>query len=213
MEAAARALRALPPKKRISLLASFHELSSTFTKNDIQAIHERLNFELFGSYGKREEGLISRSEIFPALVSPIDQLKAMKYNPRQLPNGVPLDRIQRRFSLLAIGDSNLPSAYTLPDLSVIDDCILIDDVPQMRCEVNHHRRTFQWTRRVQENMFEHGVLSLYNHGLSGKGVVLISPTDAPEDCSKKDVQAFEALPKSVAKKHPAASRQAASGRT
>ncbi|RAK93737.1 hypothetical protein BO79DRAFT_284299 [Aspergillus costaricaensis CBS 115574] len=199
VEAAARALRALPPKKRISLLASFHELSSTFTKNDIQAIHERLNLELFGSYGKREEGLISRSEIFPALVSPSDQLKAMKYNPRQLPNGVPLDRIQRRFSLLAIGDSNLPSAYTLPDLSVIDDCILINDVPQMRCKVNHHRRTFQWTRRVQENMFEHGVLSLYSHGLSGKGVVLISPTDAPEDCSKKDVQAFEALPKSVAK--------------
>ncbi|PYH30565.1 uncharacterized protein BO87DRAFT_342321 [Aspergillus neoniger CBS 115656] len=199
VEATARALRALPPKKRLSLLASFHELSSTFTKNDIQAIHERLNFELFGSYGKREEGFISRSEIFPALVSPSDQLKAMKYNPRQLPNGMPLDRIQRRFSLLAIGDSNLPSAYTLPDLSVIDDCILINDVPQMRCKVNHHRRTFQWTRRVQENMFEHGVLSLYPHGLSGKGVVLISTTDAPVDCSKKDVQAFETLPKSVAK--------------
>ncbi|OJI87346.1 hypothetical protein ASPTUDRAFT_116731 [Aspergillus tubingensis CBS 134.48] len=200
VEATARALRALPPKKRLSLLASFHELSSTFTKNDIQAIHERLNFELFGSYGNRKEGPISRSEIFPDLVSPSDQLKAMKYNPRQLPNGIPLDRIQRRFSLVAIGDANLPSAYTLPDLSVIDDCILINDLPQIRCKVNRHKRTFQWTRRVQEDMFEHGVLSLYSHGLSGKGVVLISTTDAPEDCSKKDVQAFEALPKSVAKK-------------
>ncbi|PYH66584.1 uncharacterized protein BO88DRAFT_468977 [Aspergillus vadensis CBS 113365] len=168
VEATARALRALPPKKRLSLLASFHELSSTFTKNDIQAIHERLNYELFGSYGNREEGPISRSEIFPALVSPSDQLKAMKYNPRQLPNGIPLDRIQRRFSLVAIGDANLPSAYTLPDLSVIDDCILINDLPQIRCKVNRHKRTFRWTRKVQEDMFEHGVLSLYSHGLSGK---------------------------------------------
>ncbi|KAI2812118.1 hypothetical protein CBS115989_10777 [Aspergillus niger] len=126
VESTARALRALPPKKRLSLLASFHELSSTFTKNDIQAIHERLNFELFGSYGKREEDPITRSEIFPALVSPSDQLKAMKYNPRQLPNGVPLDRVERRFSLHAKGD------------------------------------------------------------------------DAPQNCSKQDIQAFEAMPTSVA---------------
>ncbi|RDH19750.1 hypothetical protein M747DRAFT_331910 [Aspergillus niger ATCC 13496] len=185
VESTARALRALPPKKRLSLLASFHELSSTFTKNDIQAIHERLNFELFGSYGKREEDPITRSEIFPALVSPSDQLKAMKYNPRQLPNGVPLDRVERRFSLHAKGDGNLPSAYKLPEISVIDGCIL-------------HRRTLQWTRKVQENVFEHGVLSIYYHGLSGKGVVLITATDAPQNCSKQDIQAFEAMPTSVA---------------
>ncbi|KAI3005469.1 hypothetical protein CBS147345_7540 [Aspergillus niger] len=198
VESTARALRALPPKKRLSLLASFHELSSTFTKNDIQAIHERLNFELFGSYGKREEDPITRSEIFPALVSPSDQLKAMKYNPRQLPNGVPLDRVERRFSLHAKGDGNLPSAYKLPEISVIDGCILVDGEPQMRCKLNQHRRTLQWTRKVQENVFEHGVLSIYYHGLSGKGVVLITATDAPQNCSKQDIQAFEALPTSVA---------------
>lgn len=47
-------------------------------------------------------------------------------------------------------------------------------------------------------MFEHGVLSIYYHGLSGKGVVLITATDAPQNCSKQDIQAFEAMPTSVA---------------
>lgn len=122
----------------------------------------------------------------------------MKYNPRQLPNGVPLDRVERRFSLHAKGDGNLPSAYKLPEISVIDGCILVDGEPQMRCKLNQHRRTLQWTRKVQENVFEHGVLSIYYHGLSGKGVVLITATDAPQNCSKQDIQAFEALPTSVA---------------
>ncbi|GKZ49349.1 hypothetical protein AbraIFM66951_001754 [Aspergillus brasiliensis] len=198
VESTARALRALPPKKRLSLLASYHELTSTFTKNDIQAINERLNFELFGSYEKRDEGPILRSEVFPTIVSPSDQLKAMKYNPRRLPNGIPLDRVQRKFSLLAKGDINLPSTYSLPEVGVIDGCVLINGEPQLRSSLNRQRRTFQWTRRVQGNMFEHGVLSLYHHGLSGKGVVLISTTDAPQNCPKQDVQAFEAVPTSVA---------------
>ncbi|GLA90141.1 hypothetical protein AtubIFM56815_005699 [Aspergillus tubingensis] len=198
IESTARALRTLPTAKRLSLIASFHELGSTFREHDIQSIHERLSFELFGSYEKIERGQITRSEIFPTLVSPSDQLKAMKYNPRQLPNGVPLDRVERKFSLRAKGDRSLPSTYKLPEVSVIDGCILVEGKPQMRCKLNRHRRCFQWTRRVRENMFEHGVLSLYSHGLSGKGVVLLSTTDKPQNCPKQDVQAFEALPTSVA---------------
>ncbi|GLA65152.1 hypothetical protein AtubIFM54640_006893 [Aspergillus tubingensis] len=198
IESTARALRTLPTAKRLSLIASFHELGSTFREHDIQSIHERLSFELFGSYEKIEKGQITRSEIFPTLVSPSDQLKAMKYNPRQLPNGVPLDRVERKFSLRAKGDRSLPSTYKLPEVSVIDGCILVEGKPQMRCKLNRHSRCFQWTRRVRENMFEHGVLSLYSHGLSGKGVVLLSTTDKPQNCPKQDVQAFEALPTSVA---------------
>ncbi|RAL04454.1 uncharacterized protein BO80DRAFT_485021 [Aspergillus ibericus CBS 121593] len=198
VESTARALRSLPPKKRLSVLASFHDLDSTFRKHDIQTIHQRLNFELFGSYEKMKQGQFSRSEIFPCLVSPSDQLKAMEGNPRQLPNGIPLDRVQRTFSLHTNRTGQLPSGYKLPEVSVIDGCILVNGEPQIRCKLKRHRRTFQWTRKVQENMFEHGVLSLYYHGLSGKGVVLISPTSDARHYSKQDVQPFQAMPKSVA---------------
>ncbi|KAF4177844.1 hypothetical protein CNMCM7927_002823 [Aspergillus lentulus] len=209
------ALRSLSAEQRLACLASLKELNPMFGKHELQAIHSRLTLELFGDHQVGKQRPISSSAVLPKISSPSHLIQIMRDTPRARSNGAPLDRLERTFTLTPAGGEEIQSGYQLPELSVVDGYVLADGEPQLKCTINSGRRTFQWTRQLHSNSFEHGVLEVHPHGLSGRGVILLSSSSEPTEVSGQQIYHFQAMKKNAEveiddESHPTA-RSAGSG--
>ncbi|RAQ44153.1 hypothetical protein AFGD_012535 [Aspergillus flavus] len=197
IQSTTEALRSLSAEKRLSCLASLKELNPMFGKHELQTIHDRLNLELFGDYHVGKQRPISSSAVLPKISSPSHLIKIMRDTPRARSNGAPLDRLERTFTLTPAGGEEIQSGYQLPELSVVDGYVLADGEPQLKCTINSGRRTFQWTRQLLSKGFEHGVLTVHPHGLSGHGVILLSSSPEPTEVSSQQIYHFQAMKKNA----------------
>jgi hypothetical protein len=168
-----------------------------FGKHELQTIHSRLNLELFGDHQAGKQRPISSSAVLPKISSPSHLIKIMRDTPRARSNGAPLDKLERTFTLTPAGGEEIQSGYQLPELSVVDGYVLADGEPQLKCTINSGRRTFQWTRQLHSNSFEHGVLKVQPHGLSGRGVILLSSSPEPTEISGQQIYHFQAMKKNA----------------
>ncbi|KAH8429159.1 uncharacterized protein LDX57_006828 [Aspergillus melleus] len=151
-----------------------------FGKHDLQTIHERLNLELFGKHRHtpRAEKAVSRSAVFPAKVNSFDEiLDRLRNAPRPMPSGVPLNFLEREFTLTTTDVQQIPRSYQLPEVQVVDGHILVNEEPQLRSSFDNRQRCYRWSRAISPQVFEHGMLNVDLAGVSGHGVILLA--DSP----------------------------------
>lgn len=121
----------------------------------------------------------------------------MRDTTRSRSNGALLEKLERTFTLTPANGEEIQSGYQLPELSVVDGYVLTDGEPKLKCSINNGRRTFQWTRQLDANIFEHGVLKVYPHSLAGCGVILLSSSPEPTEISGQQIYHFQAMKKNV----------------
>lgn len=114
--------------------------------------------------------------------------------------GIPLYTMETRFRLSARRQDLLPTGYSLPDLSIVDGCVVADGQPVLQATFDEQRRTFRWTRNVSlpggQGIFEHASLSVYPDGGAGSGVVYLSrdasPVQVDIENSREQLHTFNA---------------------
>lgn len=80
------------------------------------------------------------------------------------------------------------SDYRLPVLTIHEGVVVLDGEAQHRALIESDDRTTRWTRPSPSHGYEHGHVNMYNHGLAGSGVVILS-----DDPDLKDMPQGESL--------------------
>ncbi|KAI9644845.1 hypothetical protein NHQ30_006872 [Ciborinia camelliae] len=184
-------LRKVPGDKRLGLLSHCQELRNMFGKFEVQAIYQRLNWELFGQYNSPD----GKEHTFLKSTNPLDitehmnTIKALK-----VIKGIPIDRLTRGFRLKAHHPDRLPAGYELPTLSLIDGYLLVNGEVHPRNTYDSRKRQFRWTRELEQtNLFEHGVFKICPKAIVGQGVIYLSSEEEDQEVPQRDeVHTFEA---------------------
>ncbi|KAI1298340.1 hypothetical protein F5Y03DRAFT_409408, partial [Xylaria venustula] len=188
----------VPESQRLPLLSGFKELYSTFAHYDRETIKARLELEIQHGYlGSQINKKNVPGTPEAIIVDDISDAK-LALPAQQRKKVVPLDQLQRRYELSAHDLTRMPKNYHLPSIDVIDGCMVVDDEVQLRSSHNHHDRTFKWTRKITNSeTFEHGMLRVYQDGLSGHGTVFVTSESDPTRLSKDDIHTFDIQAKPV----------------
>ncbi|KAJ5546864.1 hypothetical protein N7494_004449 [Penicillium frequentans] len=184
-------LRNVPGNKRLDLLSHLSELQPILQRFDSQCVNQRLNQELFGRYSS-PDGQAPTGKSTGKRLSFDNHIETRGILSSKV--GIPVDRLTRRFCLTPDDPNGVPTGYELPDLILVDGYLLPQNGEKLRSRYNPQDRTFQWTRELQDrNEFEHGVFEIYSQGISGTGVVYLSPESEPWNNPARDqVHTFKA---------------------
>ena len=163
----AKQLQQLPEGKRLPYLTGCRELQPFFQRHGLKTASKRLNREI----RDLERGLGCAAS------------SSSSSSSRMASGGIPLYTMETRFRLSARRQDLLPTGYSLPDLSIVDGCVVADGQPVLQATFDEQRRTFRWTRNVSlpggQGIFEHASLSVYPDGGAGSGVVYLSRDASP----------------------------------
>lgn len=187
----AQALRKVPGNKRLGLLSHCQELWAMFKRFDVQTLHQRLNWEIFGRH-KSPDGYDPHMNVS---ASPFNYTEHIKMtNALNVSKGIPIDRITRGFRLKAHNPKRLPTGYQLPSMGLVDGYLLLDDEAQLQSKYDAQKRLFRWTRELRHlNTFEHGSFRVDSRATSGTGVIhLSSDSQAQGSVNSDQAYSFEA---------------------
>lgn len=177
----AKQLQQLPEDKRLSYIAGCRELQPFFQRHGLKTATKRLDREICDL----ERGLGCAASSSSAVASG---------------GGIPLYTMEERFRLSARQKNILPTGYSLPDLNIVDGCVVADGQPVLQATFDEQMRTFRWTRNVSlpggQGVFEHASLAVYPDGGAGSGVVYLSreasPVQADIENSREQLHTFNA---------------------
>ncbi|KPM46112.1 hypothetical protein AK830_g409 [Neonectria ditissima] len=167
------------PKEQMALLSSLKEVRSMLLTYGPQAVWERLQMEL-GGYEKASKEPWPSSLEFPLFASHADSRPQKR-----------LSHLTRRFQLEPTSfDQKLP-VEKLPQVTLVDGVLLLDEEAHPRVAVNDGDRVVSWTRKIRgKDLFEHGRLEVYATDDGGVGTLFYSSELDPQ--SFKDGQIVKA---------------------
>ena len=180
----AKQLQQLPEDKRLPYLTGCRELQPFFQRHGLKTATKRLKREIRDL--ERGLGCAASSSSSSSKVAS--------------GGGIPLYTMETRFRLLAQRKDILPTGYGLPDLTIVDGCVVADGRPVLQATLDDDMRTFRWTRSVLlpegQGIFEHASLTVYPDGGPGSGVVYLSrdasPVQVDIENSREQLHTFNA---------------------
>lgn len=198
LQIAADSLRKVSDSERLSLLSNFTELYALFGKYDRKTIKARLDLELLNEYHEprfNKWGALGMTE--PPQVGGTGGIKLVS-PAKQKNKSVPLDQIRRTYELIAHHPNRIGGHYRLPSIDVIDGCVVVGGEVQLRSSYNLESRTFKWTREIANtNSFEHGMLRIYQDGLTGDGTIFVTTELNPTQVDNNGLYTFTIRAKPV----------------
>lgn len=185
------AMRSVPGSKRLDVLSRLPELQSILQRFDSKCVSHRLNKEIFGQYNSPDcQEPTGRSAGKRTSFS--DNFDTAHVLCRKA--GISVDLLTRRFCLTADDPTRVPNGYKLPDLTLVDGYLLPQTGENLRSRYDPQDRTLRWTRELKDRKeFEHGVVEIYPEGVSGTGVIFLSPDSEAHTIPARDqIHTFKA---------------------
>lgn len=148
-------LATFPQHMQMTLLHHIKELKPLFARFGAGTISEALSRELHAkTFDPPRPGFKEKAVKRRTLVSNLRKAK-------------------RTFLLHATEEIELDD-YELPLLTIHDGNVLLNGVAQHRATIDKDDKTIRWTRSVAGYGYEHGYLSVLNHGFAGSGAIVLS---------------------------------------
>jgi hypothetical protein len=99
------------------------------------------------------------------------QLKANPWN-------IPLNRVRRTWALQYTEDQKMMTPkgpHDLPRISAFEGVLHINGNPIPTAQIDCLTGTISWLRPIDVGHFEHGILRIFEHGMAGDGIIILSP--------------------------------------
>ena len=134
------------------MLQNIKELKPLFQKFGVNAMSDALERELSGKQTRTSS-------------KPVKPKKNRQTN---------IAHAKRTFNLLPSAQSATQQQQHLPQLSIHEGIVRLDNEVEPRATVDAASRTVQWSRNLPKGQYEHGYVELRDHGLSGAGAILVN---------------------------------------
>lgn len=134
------------------MLQNIKELKPLFQKFGVSAMSDVLEQELSGKQTRTHS-------------KPVKAKKIRQTN---------ISHAKRTFNLLPSAQNATQQHQNLPQLSIHEGLVRLDNEVEPRATVDAANRTVQWSRKLPNGQYEHGYVELRDHGMSGAGAILVN---------------------------------------
>lgn len=166
IKSVARALKALPRKQRADMLVKIKELAPVFSKLGIQGVSDLLSREIRQNIKKKRNFTGPRRRKGYRGINFLDLKRTYALEAKDAPKT----------------NKEGPPGYTLPQVSVYEGSLVVDDDVVPRATLDGSNGTIQWSRELPDFGYEHGMMEFdpTSVGTVGRGAVLVSEASDPE---------------------------------
>ncbi|ETS81279.1 hypothetical protein PFICI_06281 [Pestalotiopsis fici W106-1] len=90
-----------------------------------------------------------------------------------------LDQVVRAYHVDLADPRQSPPMHIASSIGLFEGSVLVNGKVEARSHVDYKTKIISWSRALGPSSYEHGCITLVDHGLSGAGAVFLSPEDSP----------------------------------